>query len=747
MRLLLTLFVLWLALKPVQAARPYWDVSYDSLASTLPQQPTDIARLHTLQHLLDLRPTGPQALPLLDRLLALNGRLGAINDQPYRRLRAGVERWQQGINDAAALDSMKGAIRAFDRVDRPIPWVLIDLVVLYNRMNAMEARRRYYDEKLAYYRVRGQTENMAACYISQGAYYRRTGDYNRTLNTLLRAADLLKSYDPRMYVREMLVAGDVYAQWGNRAKAVEYLSSARRLPAFRRIDGMARCYTFLALSRLYMQLNKPAVALNMADSVLVARLPDAYEQDLGQAYGLVEKGMVLLQLGQLPAAGQALARAQHLEDSLHLPFTGKPGEFELDAAWARYYTARHEPARAEQHWLQAYRRATEASVDRLRPEYLKQLANFYASRGAVVQAQQYARAYISLTDSLGARQDAFHVAQYENERVEQAQNAQISGLRQEQAVQAVRLRLGQWLLLGALITVVVVSGLGVLIYRQLQVNRQTLAKLRETQGQLVQAEKMAFLGELTAGIAHELQNPLNFMKNFAEVSTGLVEDINDAGAGRGDGLEVEILAGLKQNLKQISQHGQRASSIIKDMLAHSRSGTGPRQPTDLNALAAESLELAYQGVRATDPGFRARLAQDFDPRLGPVSVVAPDLGRVLLNLCTNALHAVRERERALAKAGGTVGEAAFEPTVTVRTRRAAEADCVELQVCDNGTGMPDHVREKVFQPFFTTKPADEGTGLGLSLSHDIVTKGHGGTISVQSRVGQGTEFLITLPTA
>ena len=264
-----------------------------------------------------------------------------------------------------------------------------------------------------------------------------------------------------------------------------------------------------------------------------------------------------------------------------------------------------------------------------------------------------------------------------------------------------------------------------------------LGQLREAQAQLVQAEKMAFLGELTAGIAHELQNPLTFMKSFAEVSTDLVDNIDGAGPAAANLLQGEILAGLKQNLQQISQHGQRASSIIKDMLEHSRSGTSQRAPTDLNALAQEYLGLAYAGFKTREQAFEALLTTDLDPRVAPLAVVAADLGRVLLNLGTNAFHAVHHY-RALAGPG-------YVPTVHLATR--ARPNGVEIRVRDNGPGMPAAVRERVFEPFFTTKPAGEGTGLGLSLSHDIITKGHGGTLTVDSAEGSGTEFVITLPIA
>ena len=746
MKWILTALAFWLLNGPLLAQRRYWDVDYDSLARVLPRQRADTARLRTVLHLLDLHPTNSQALPLLDQLLALNQRLQTVNEVPYRRLRAGLLLRQRGTADAAALDTMKAAVAAFDRVGRPIPWLLMDLVVFYNRLNHMMARKQYYDEKLAYYQLRRATENIAACYVSQAAYYRRMGDYNRAINQSLRAVDTAARFSRKVHINELLVTGAIYADWGNVAKAVQYLSKAQALPEFRRVQGTSRVFTFLALSDLYAQQQQYPAALRSADSALATRSTDGYEHRLSEGCALVRKAAVLLQMQVPDRALPLLRRAQHLDDSLDLPMSGKPGEFELDATWAQYYEARQDYARAEQHWLRAYQKANVARLDKLRPKYLKQLAAFYDARGKPVLAQRYAKAFIAHNDTFNIAQRTFHVAQYESERIEQAQQAQITNLREAQAVQAVRLRLGRRLLLGAVLAVLLISGLGVFIYRQLRVNRLTLVRLRQTQGQLVQAEKMAFLGELTAGIAHELQNPLNFMKNFAEVSADLVDGIDGERRDsiQGTGLEMEILTGLKQNLQQISQHGQRASSIIKDMLAHSRAGTGERQPTDLNTLADEALTLAYEGLQAQDKAFQATLSKDFDPQLSAVSVVSQDLGRVLLNICTNALYAVRQRqlEAALVPSGPLA--TGYEPTVNVSTRRPG-TKTVEIRIRDNGNGIPAHLQARIFQPFFTTKPEGEGTGLGLSLSYDIVTKGHGGTLTVASREGEGTEFLIILP--
>jgi two-component system NtrC family sensor kinase len=275
------------------------------------------------------------------------------------------------------------------------------------------------------------------------------------------------------------------------------------------------------------------------------------------------------------------------------------------------------------------------------------------------------------------------------------------------------------------------------IARQRDALDQALLSLQATQSQLIQKEKMASLGELTAGIAHEIQNPLNFVTNFSDVSQELVAELVEAQAQptRAPELEAELLGDLTQNLHKISQHGRRASNIVRGMLAHSRPSSGERRPTQVNALVGEYVRLAYQGLRTKDPAFTAELLPELAANLPKVETVPSDLGRVLLNLCNNAFYAVQQRQR--------TGEAGYVPTVRVRTRQVGPH--VEVQVQDNGTGIREEVQAKIFQPFFTTKPAGEGTGLGLSLSYDIVTQGHGGTLTVASESGQGSTFTISLP--
>jgi signal transduction histidine kinase len=267
---------------------------------------------------------------------------------------------------------------------------------------------------------------------------------------------------------------------------------------------------------------------------------------------------------------------------------------------------------------------------------------------------------------------------------------------------------------------------------------KSLNELKATQSQLIQSEKMASLGELTAGIAHEIQNPLNFVNNFSEVSNELIEEIEEERSknpeSRNEHLVSEVLSDIKQNLQKINHHGKRADAIVKGMLQHSRTSTGQKEPTDINALCDEYLRLSYHGYRAKDKSFNAKFETDFNPSLPKLNVVPQDIGRVFLNLINNAFYAVNEKTKQ--------NIAGYEPTVTVSTK--SENGKVIISVKDNGNGIPDHIKEKIFQPFFTTKPTGQGTGLGLSLAYDIVTKGHGGELKVDTTEGTGTTFTITL---
>ncbi|MBK7290564.1 MAG: GHKL domain-containing protein [Chitinophagaceae bacterium] len=316
-------------------------------------------------------------------------------------------------------------------------------------------------------------------------------------------------------------------------------------------------------------------------------------------------------------------------------------------------------------------------------------------------------------------------------------NEQLRSVEEKNKEVAYRNKLKQYGLLAGLGMVLFISFILFRNNRQKQktnkVLEKTLSDLKSTQTQLIQSEKMASLGELTAGIAHEIQNPLNFVNNFSEVNQELISEMIEE-VEKGNTAEVKAIAkDIKENEEKINHHGKRADAIVKGMLQHSRSSSGVKEPTDINALCDEYLRLSYHGLRAKDKSFNAKFETDFDNSIGNINIISQDIGRVLLNLINNAFYAVTEKKKSCVEE--------YNPSVSVATKKIN--DKVEISVKDNGNGIPESVKEKIFQPFFTTKPTGQGTGLGLSLSYDIV-KAHGGEIKVETKEGEGTAFTIQL---
>lgn len=306
----------------------------------------------------------------------------------------------------------------------------------------------------------------------------------------------------------------------------------------------------------------------------------------------------------------------------------------------------------------------------------------------------------------------------------------------------------RWMLYISIVITTLIGFIAIILFRNARLRKKTnavlvqekkilettLDQLKSTQAQLVQSEKMASLGELTAGIAHEIQNPLNFVNNFSEVSNELINEMKaELDKGEIDTAK-EIAEDVRQNLEKINHHGKRADSIVKGMLQHSRSSTGQKELTDINSLCDEYLRLAYHGIRAKDSSFNVTLETDFNDKVGHVLIQPQEMGRVILNLINNALYAVGEKKKVITDP--------YTPTVKISTIKKGQY--IEIRVADNGKGIPASVKEKIFQPFFTTKPTGQGTGLGLSLSYDIV-KAHGGSIVVESAPEKGTVFVIQIP--
>ena len=383
------------------------------------------------------------------------------------------------------------------------------------------------------------------------------------------------------------------------------------------------------------------------------------------------------------------------------------------------------------------------------------LIEIYKVKNNIDSAFKYQQLQIELKDKIEGREKTKQVQVFMANRQLQLQELASTQAQYKNTIRT-------YMLLGGLTAFILISFIlflnnkrkqkaNILLLQQKNKTEQALEELKSTQAQLIQSEKMASLGELTAGIAHEIQNPLNFVNNFSEVSSELVDEMKEEiEKGNLTGAK-EIANDLKQNLEKINHHGKRADAIVKGMLQHSRSSSGVKEPTDINKLADEYLRLAYHGLRAKDKTFNATLKTDFDETIKNINIIPQDIGRVVLNLINNAFYAVDEKKK-------QIGER-YEPIVSVSTKKINGK--VEIKVADNGNGIPQKISDKIFQPFFTTKPTGQGTGLGLSLSYDIV-KAHGGELKVETKEapppasagsdgddpvgrGEGSTFTIILP--
>jgi len=379
-------------------------------------------------------------------------------------------------------------------------------------------------------------------------------------------------------------------------------------------------------------------------------------------------------------------------------------------------------------------------------EVYELLANIYSAKADYKHAFEYLSKFKRIDDSLRFGVSNTNIdslqAKYAGEKIDK----EIEFLKKESSLQT-KLRNT---FIGASVLAVIIALLIAARYRakkksEMQLNSKnasltsTLETLRSTQNQLIQSEKMASLGELTAGIAHEIQNPMNFINNFSDVNNELIEELKQqipASTNGNNDDNHELLDQIAANNEKIIMHGKRADAIVKSMLHHSRANSGKKELTDINALADEYLKLAYHGLRAKDKSFNAKFNTSLDPAVEKIAIVPQEIGRVLLNLINNAFYAVNQKQKENSNG--------YEPTVTVSTKKLS--DKIEIRVIDNGSGIPQTILDKIYQPFFTTKPTGQGTGLGLSLSYDIVTKGHGGSINVNTNEGDGTEFSIIIPT-
>ncbi len=579
----------------------------------------------------------------------------------------------------------------------------------------------------------GDQKEAAMIVNSFGRIYSLLGDQPQSLAYYFRSLKANEQLgDKNGIVRSLNNIGDTYRVMGNYPRAIHFFQEA--------------------LTRA------PGLNNNLIVGIAKGNLADVYVKQ-----GLYGKALTL--------GRQALAMAQVIDD-----LEGVAACSEI-LARAHLHTGQLDSARL--YGLRSLQVARQTGLKVYIRDAGLVLSQVYAKANDYPNAYRYQQLFTTYKDSL-ASEDTRNRAnklqfQYEIDKKE----ASIALLQKDKTLQAETARRQRLLLFAFVIGLALVGLLAVVLWRSNRNKQQantlltrqkqeidqqalhlqtlnqelsvqnhqvaaqrdelgtTLTQLRLAQTQLIQQAKLASLGELTAGIAHEILNPLNFVNNFSEVSTELVSELKEQ-LDQGDIMEAKAMADdLAQNLQKITHHGNRASVIVKGMQAHARTETGEKRLADLNSLADEYLKIAYQALLVKDKDFTVELIRDFEPEVGKVDVVPQDLGRVLLNLYNNAFYAVRQKHR--------TAPPGYRPTVSINTARVNGH--VEIRVSDNGTGMAESVKGKIFQPFFTTKPTGEGTGLGLSLSYDIVTKGHNGSLLVQSRDGQGTDFVIQLPTA
>jgi two-component system, NtrC family, sensor kinase len=617
----------------------------------------------------------------------------------------------------------------------------------YGNLNSYEQALRFLNEAGERYTTLGDSLGMARALNRLAWIKTQLGDYASAYELDQQSLRLAQQYGDSALIRRTYTnLGSLHIMLGDYSLALDYLTTAMDM-LDRANDLKNVCRTLNMLGELYRFQGDPERAQNYYEKAI--RMAEALNSPhlLAQA----ESNMAAVQV-DLDQPQEAIVTAHRA-----LRVLLARGQYEV-VSWAQTVMARaqlavNRPDSAVYYGQLGWNLSRQIGYKEVMRDASDVLSKAYARQNNYRLAYDFQQRFMAYNDTLVGAQTRQQVALLQ-------QNAN-QAEKQAQAVLETQERRRRSVLLSSLIAgLVVLSLVAYILYRnnrqkqrsnallqqqrdQLEQQRdqttRALTDLKAAQTQLVQQEKLASLGELTAGIAHEIQNPLNFVNNFAEVSVELVQEIKDERQkpqdSRDEELEGELLDDLAQNLQKINHHGGRASGIVRSMLAHSRRGNNQKEATDLNALADEYLRLAYHGLRAKDKTFNAELKTDFTPDLPTVSVVSQDIGRVLLNLFNNGFYATQQRAKK--------GEPGYQPTLSVSTQRTTQGICIRVR--DNGTGMPEAVKAKIFQPFFTTKPTGEGTGLGMSLSYDIITKGHGGELEVQSTEGEGTEFVVRLP--
>jgi len=634
------------------------------------------------------------------------------------------------------------------------------LVYLSRQQTQVDSAFKYVQQGLLLAQKINYKKGEADCYLQiEGINSNFLNDHSAGIQNLFDALKIYSDINYTIGVAEThLHLQGLYRAIGDYENALKHAFAGQQIAESNNVTGRPFSFGGHRLSPLfYAEIAQTYILINQLDSaeLYIQKSINKNELFKGSKWnfpiymlGTIQnkKGDYKLALATFRSAIPLAIQNEFFQDTLQI-YSGMSTLFkntkELDSAiyYAKMVNESSNPEREAHYWLNA----------------INNIGQAYKLKGNIDSTLKYTEYYHQVKDSIFSRDKDRAVQNIGfNEKLKQQE------IISAQAKYKSRLQL-YVLIAGLLVLLLIIR---ILWHNTLEKQKakskieKAYTELKNTQSQLIQSEKMASLGELTAGIAHEIQNPLNFVNNFSEVNRELIEELKEEKAktkkARDEKLEEELLTDIDQNLEKISHHGKRADSIVKGMLQHSRTSSGVKEPTDINALADEYLRLAYHGLRAKDKSFNATMKTDFDETIGKINIIPEDIGRVVLNLITNAFYACTERSRsavneksssanlsneALAKLGAS-GDTKYEPTVSVSTKKVGKK--VEIKVLDNGKGIPKKVLDKIFQPFFTTKPTGQGTGLGLSLSYDIV-KAHGGELKVETNEGEGSQFIIILP--
>ena len=567
---------------------------------------------------------------------------------------------------------------------------------------------------------------------NMGDSFMRKGNDMQALALSFKALRIFEAIKDSVHIANTYNAlGNIYRD-SNPILSYHYYTKCRILSA-KINDPLDLYFSCMNLSGYFSYTTKKDSALYYAKLALDVQQKN--HVNYSRSYVLAGLGLIYADMHKQKEADKTFQAALHLAAR-----TGDPKLFNVQLSYAKYLLKyKNEPDSSLIYANRVEKYLSKAPPLGVSNQLYKLLAELHQRKGQFEQAFKYQSLGIKTNDNLNNIAQSHQIANLTFNEKQRHSNILNTAIAYKNKL---------WLygaILGFVIVLIVVVFLirnnkkqqlaNTLLENQKQQIQHTFQELKATQSQLIQSEKMASLGELTAGIAHEIQNPLNFVNNFSEVSIELISEMKEELAKSNTTEAIVLAEDIALNLQKINHHGKRADSIVKGMLQHSRSGTGQKEPTNINTLANEFLHLAYHGLRAKDKEFNADLVTHFDETLPKINVVPQDMGRVLLNLFTNAFYATNQRQK--------MHEPNYKPIVEVSSIQ--KGNTIEIIVKDNGIGIPEAIKDKILQPFFTTKPTGEGTGLGLSLSYDIIVKGHNGALKIASSENKGSTFTIQIP--